>query len=331
MPDINTENLVGMLREKTEEADLQQYLKSTFGGYTKKSVQKYIALLRKQQQATADTFNHNLQSLLEEKESLKGSNEKLTLRLSKVESQYQNLSESMLTYDLENKEISMQDIISLKGKTTALEDEGKKKDSKIRELEKEIERQQYAMQQKNKELQKSEQEMQIQKELLLTEKRETGRQRDLVSQLSGTVEEYQSELNYLKEIVSEGKTAELNQRINELLANIATQEKIIAHKNNELEENRNNIQTLHDENDSLNQNIQSLSATIEKVIDQNAKMAALNKALSAKLAETNQQVVSLIREKSDVLVEKLTLSRKLDEVKTKLSLTELEGKKTNKT
>ena len=43
------DNLVEMLREKTEEADLNSILKSTLGGYSRKSVQEYITILRQQQ------------------------------------------------------------------------------------------------------------------------------------------------------------------------------------------------------------------------------------------------------------------------------------------
>ncbi|NLJ31882.1 MAG: hypothetical protein GX424_09840 [Clostridiales bacterium] len=330
MPDFNTDNLVGMLREKTEEADLQQYLKSTFGGYTKNSVREYITILRKQQQATVDTFNSNLQALLEEKETLKASNEKLASRLTKVESQYQNLTEGMLMYNLENKEFSVQDIISLKNKISALESSEKAKDGKIRELNKELERQRYAMQEQGKELQQSKQETRAQKELLVEEKAKTCKQRDLVSQLSGTVEESRNEIKYLREIVSEGKVAELNKRIDELLVNASTQENIIAQRNKELEEKEKSIQTFHSENESLSQNIQSLSATVDKVLAQNVKMAALNKALAARLEETNKQIVSLIREKSDVTVEKMILGKKLDEAGQKISLLELDAKRANK-
>ena len=40
-------NIVEMIRDKSEEADLNQLLKSSFGGYTKKSVQEYLSRVRK--------------------------------------------------------------------------------------------------------------------------------------------------------------------------------------------------------------------------------------------------------------------------------------------
>ena len=88
-------NIVDMIRDKSEEADLNQLLKGSFGGYTKKSVQEYLSIIRKQQQTTKDTFQKNLQTLFEEKESLRKSNESLIARNNKLSAEYDNLSESL--------------------------------------------------------------------------------------------------------------------------------------------------------------------------------------------------------------------------------------------
>ncbi len=330
MPDINEKNIVDMLREKTEEADLEQLLKSTIGGYTKKSVMQYFAALKKQQQATTETFNHNLQTLYEEKKSLQSNNEILRSKLTKAETGLENLSEAMATYKLEDKVYSVQDIIALKSKIVALESEIKKMSGANHELEKKIERLNVTISEKDKELEKSGQETQIQRELLVTEKSETRKQRDLVLELSGTVEEFRDEIKYLKGIVTEGKTAELNARIDELLASTSTQGEIIARRNLELAEKEKAMETLREENEALKQSMTHLSQSLNQMMLQNEKLVSSNRAITSKLEETYKNTIELINEKSEVTVEKLILGRKLDEAKLRLSSLEMETRRLSK-
>ena len=64
------DNLVKMLREKTEEADLDTILKTTFGGYSRKSVQEYISMMRQQQYDLQQSFAEELQMSQTERERL---------------------------------------------------------------------------------------------------------------------------------------------------------------------------------------------------------------------------------------------------------------------
>ena len=65
-----SDNLVKSLREKTEEADLDTILKTTLGGYTRKSVREYISLLRRQQYDMQQSFSQELQLSQTERERL---------------------------------------------------------------------------------------------------------------------------------------------------------------------------------------------------------------------------------------------------------------------
>ena len=65
-----SDNLVKSLREKTEEADLDTILKTTLGGYTRKSVREYISLLRRQQYDVQQSFSQELQLSQTERERL---------------------------------------------------------------------------------------------------------------------------------------------------------------------------------------------------------------------------------------------------------------------
>ncbi len=66
------DNLVEMLREKTEEANLDTILKTTFGGYSRKSVQEYIAMLRRHQNDMQQSFAEQLELAQADRERLAG-------------------------------------------------------------------------------------------------------------------------------------------------------------------------------------------------------------------------------------------------------------------
>ena len=65
-----SDNLVKTLREKTEEANLDTILKTTLGGYSRKSVQEYISMLRKQLYDLQQAFSQELQQSQAERERL---------------------------------------------------------------------------------------------------------------------------------------------------------------------------------------------------------------------------------------------------------------------
>lgn len=65
-----SDNLIKNLREKTEEADLDTILKTTLGGYTRKSVREYLSMLRQQQYDLQQSFAEELQLVQTERERL---------------------------------------------------------------------------------------------------------------------------------------------------------------------------------------------------------------------------------------------------------------------
>ena len=65
-----SDNLVKDLREKTEEADLDSILKVSLGGYNRKLVREYIAMMRQQQYDMQQSFAEELQLAQTEREAL---------------------------------------------------------------------------------------------------------------------------------------------------------------------------------------------------------------------------------------------------------------------
>lgn len=324
MPEINSEsNIVEALRSKTEETDMNQYLKKTLGGYTKSSVLEYLGILRKQQQAMSDTFSRNQQILFEEKESLKKDNEALKLRLMQIEAENKNLSESMRCSELGGKEVSPSDIMALKNHAFALEEELNKSKINRSQLENEINQLRNIIKECSVKLEEAKQEKLGIKEMLKTGMLESKKLRHMVAQLSGKVEEKETEIKYLNSLIYEGKIEELTTRINELTTQLAAETDVIEKCNNEIALKAQNIETLTHDNETLTHNLAILAKTLEELSDQNEKLVHANRAISEELESEYKKSIALIKEKSNVTVDRLAAIKKLNESTSKLALLEL--------
>ena len=327
MPEINSEsNIVEALRSKTEETDMNQYLKKTLGGYTKSSVLEYLGILRKQQQAMSDTFSRNQQLLFEEKENLKKDNEALKLRIMQFEAENKNLSESMRCSELGEKEVSPSDIMVLKNHAFALEEELNKSKINSSQLENQINHLKDIIKECAIKLEQAQQEKLGLKEMLKTGMQESKKLRHMVAQLSGNIEEKETEIKYLNSLIYEGKIEELTAKINELTTQLGAETDIIERCNDEIALKAQNIETLTEENKTITYNLSILTKTLEDLSDQNEKLVHANKAISEELENEYKKSIALIKEKSSVTVDKLTAIKKLNESASKIALLELKLK-----
>ncbi len=323
-------NVIEMLRDKTEEADLSQYLKSTVGGYTKKSVLEYLNVLRKQQQKSKETFATNLQTLFNEKESIKKNNDALLTRINKIEAEYQNLSESMRSIKLDDSEFSAQDLISLKSNITTLEEELKITNGNKHTLDKKIIELKNDIENLTVRLEQSRQETEAQKEMLRAEKIESKSQRDVVSDISRQLEEERNEVKYLKGIMSEGKVAQLNSKIVELTEELMKQTEVIDKYNSDRILKEETITNLTNEIEVLKQRISSLYQSTENMNSHNDKLLLANENLTNLLEEEYKKSIALINEKSNITIEKLIAQKKLSDALSRISLLELQVEKYKK-
>ncbi len=325
MQEMNNENnIVETLRLKTEEADIKQYLRSTLGGYTKNSVMDYLNILRKQQQAMADTFSHNQQVLFEEKENLKKVNEALKLQINRVGSEYQDLSQSLRINKLG--EDGSSDVEALKNNIAALEVELHKADIEKSRLEKQREQQKTLIHDLSLKLEQSAQEKQSMEEMLKAEMLKTKDHAASVSKLSSTIEEKDDEIKFLKTLIADGELANLNAKINDLTEQLALQVEVISNCNNENSLKFATIELLTRENDTIKQIAADLSKNLEDLNSRNDNFLAANKALTDQLETEYKRSIDLIKERSAMAMDKLTAIRKLDEANSKILLMELELK-----
>lgn len=318
MKDNNKINVIEMLRDKTEEADLEHLLKSKFGGYTKQSVKEYFSAIKKQQQTTKDTFAKNLQTLFEEKESLRKNNESLITRYNKLLAEHDNLSESLKNIKINNSEISAQDIFSFKANIVSLESELKKSQDEKRLLEKTNNQLNHNIQEMTNRLNHANEETRSQQEMLIAERRESQKQRDMIVDLSRQIDEDKSEIKYLKSTLSEGRYAELSSKVDELNEQLVTQTEVISKLNLQCKLKDNTINTLNNEVVTLKQRLDMMVQTMQKVDLQNDKLIVANDLLKEQLQEEYNKFIDIINEKADVSIERLIAQKKLYNAESKI-------------
>ncbi|WP_156900534.1 hypothetical protein [Anaerovorax odorimutans] len=327
---IDDISVIETLRTKTEEIDMDQYLKRKLGGYTKQSVLEYLNVLRKQQQTTTDTFYQNLQTIYNEKETIKNNNETLQNRLNKIESEYKNLIESIKTIKLENSDLSPQDIIALKSTNAANEEELKKSNIEKVSLENKIKHLKNSINDLNEKLKQCEHEISASKEIIIKEKQESKELRNKISELSTVIEDNHNEINYLKSLQSEGQIAELTLQVNSLTNQLITQTEVMSNLNSEVNIKEKTITTLTSETELQKQMINDLNKTIEELQKQNDKLLLTNTTFSKQLQDNFSKTIDLINEKSDITIDKISAYRKLDEANSKIAVLEMKIQKSNK-
>lgn len=298
-------NFVEELRLKTEESDLDQQLKTRFGGYTKQSVLDYLNNLRKNQQMTADTFKLNLQTLYNEKETLLKNYEALQQKFERIASENQELKSRH--GELEAQFIQQQtEMTDIKERFEPLDEENRRLTSQL-----EVVRQEAA----------------AAKEMLTAQTGDVRRLEDQLAEMNRELEAKEDEILYFKAIEAEGEKAALSAKISELTEQMAAQTEILGKLNSQMAFKEQAIGVLNESNESQKQKILELIKSLEAGQLQNEKLAIANEVLSKQMQEEYEKNLALIRSKSDLVVERLVVQRKLDEANSRIAMLELENKK----
>lgn len=326
MIENNDKKVIELLRDKTDETDFNNVLKKSFGGYTKQSVQEYMAIVRKQQQQTKETFSRNLQTLFEEKETMRNNYETLLARHNKLAVEYDNLAESLKHIQVDDA-VSIKDVMSLKSNIVSLEEEVKVTKREKQSLEREIDHLNNEISNLTKKLEHSKQETEAHKEMLKAERAETKKQRDMVADISKQLEDEKREVKYLKSTVAEGKLAELNSKVDELTAQLMTQTNVIKQLNAQIDLKDKTINTLNDEIAVLKQKFGNVVESLKNANLQNDKLIIANELLRTQLEEEYKKTIGLINEKADVVMDRLIAQKKLSEAESKKASLELQLEK----
>ena len=313
--------VVDFLRDRAEE-NLDDVLKSSMGGYTKKSVQDYITQLRRQQQAAGKRFNEDMKSVLAEKETLKEELKRMKVRLSKKEAQYRALSESLQEYRQADESENVENVVELKRQLAKQADTISTLETEKQLLEQKQEQAEQCLEEVKKELDKSVQEHRLTKDILHEEKRKGMRTLKQVQDLSSQMTIAQNELGFLREQTSEGAVGKLKETIQDLQNELKIQQEILEQRKNELEVKEQQIQSNVQQSEMkeiqvkmLEEKAEKLQQTVELVTVQNQKLEAYQQELLLKLQEVFQNNLEILHEKSELHLENLRLSKKMDDMK----------------
>ena len=225
----------------------------------------------------------------------------------------------MLAFQLEDKEYTLKDILDLKNKAIALEEEGKRQKNEQVLLEKKMDQVEFTNHDLAAKLELANKELQSQKSTVMMEKREAQRQRDLVSELTSKLEAERDENQYLLSQMSEGELAKLSARIKELTEELTTQSQIITRMDQEIAVKDKNIASLHAELEDQKEKIHRLTNAIDESNMQHDKIAGENKTLIEQLEAEYRKSISLIKERSDISVERLSADQRLTEAKARIA------------
>jgi len=308
-------DIIEHLRGKTEEVNLEQYLKKSFGGYTKQSVLSYLAILRKQEQLTATNFYRNFQKLHEEKETLKKGNETISIRLTKVESDYNNLLKSIRDVESEHNDYSLEDIIDLKSNLAALEAKLEHNQQELLMLNNKVEQQNILNEDLTEKLEQSNQELAAQKQLLASERLETKKQRDMALEFYNRLELERDNNEFLKKQIATSDAIQLEKKIEELIEEISILNEVNKKLLNENERKDDYIEKLIKQFKFYSEGNFKITKTIEQLKEQDEKHAAENQMLADHLKHQIRQyskAVEMTDECSEIMKEKKILIQILD-------------------
>ena len=305
-------NVVDILRDKNDEADLDRLRKPQMGGYTKKSDQDYVAQLKRQQQKSAETFNRDMQSLLDEKEQLLSENSKLKTKLTKAVTDYKTLSDNVASVKAGESALSVEDILKLRNHVRVLEKDKQDALTQVKQHERTLEQKQHVIGEKNRQIDQYKQESAMYQGMLAAARTEAEDLRSQISAQATQIEQFQGEVNFLKAMVNDGNVAKLNGRIDELTVQMEQLNAELAKRVQELQASMEQVAVLKGQQEVSRQVNDNLRASLEQAVAQNEKMEAANAALNQELERQMKESLQMLRAQSDLKVENAILTRKLD-------------------
>lgn len=320
---IDAENIVVQLRERTEEANMHEYLKSAFGGYTKKSVNEYFSTLRKQQLAMQESFKRNLEEVLLEKETLRNDYDCILISYNELSLKYDNLAESIKSVEFQENEYSFDEFLSLKKTIAVLEEELKKTIKEKENLIAVIDKQKRDTAKLYEKLEQSAKEKEAQNQLILSEKMNSKKLRDEIISISNKLDEEKKEVKYLKYTLSEEKYTELNSQIVHLTEQLTALTEVSKTQNEENLLKDKTISSLNEEIYLLKERLNTTQQTEQLLNLQNNKLLLANEELKNTLQHEYKKLIDSINEKSDLKIEKLMAQQNLREAELKLSSIEI--------
>lgn len=310
-----SENLLDMLREKSEEGDLNSILKPCIGGYTKKSVQEYLAFVRKQQQSLKETYTAELHRLQKEKDELQEQTDSLREQVEGMEEAYQAKLEAQVAEETAHWE---QEVASLEKDMDEAVTRIKSDEEKIQDLSERL----AAQKQKTEQVRQSAATCHV---MLDTANSKITELTNQVSSQARDIERLREVERSLRAELAEEKLAQLNAQIQELIGNTQQLRQEIAIRDRELENRARRLETLTRQEQEHHRALEKLQSDLQEQREHNEWMDSENSELGRRLQAQMEQSIQAVRENSRLKTANAILQRKLETQQLKWHADSLSG------
>lgn len=310
-----SDNILDMLREKSEEGDLNSILKPYIGGYTKKSVQEYLAFVRKQQQSLKETYTAELQRLQDEKSGLQTQAAALKEQVLGMEAEYEAKLEARVA----------EQSAHWQAENAALEKDMDEAVTRIKSDEEKIQRYEADLAAQK---QKTEQVKQSAATCRVMLDTANGKITQLTNQVSSQAEEIARlrEIEQsLREALAEDKVSQLNAQVQELISDTEQLREEIAIRDRELENRARRLETLTRQEQNHHRALEKLESELQAQREQNEWMDSENGELGRRLQAQMEQSIQTTRENSRLKTANAILQRKWEAAQLKRQLQDLSG------
>ena len=305
-----SDTMVTMLREKTEEGDLNSILKTSFGGYTKRSVMEYLAFVRKQQQNLKDGYAQEVELLLSERGEMQGEIDAMKEREAGAE---EAVAERLRAQEEQ-----------LRGEYAALEKDMDEALTSIKNDAVQIKRLQEALTAAQLQAEQAKQEVTTRTVMLDTANEKINTLWEQNAQQSEEIGHLQETEQSLREALAEDTAGELHERISELMADVELLHSEIAIRDKELENRGARLETLTQQEQSNHAAMEAQTEALQKQQESNEKLEAETAELGRRLQEQMEQSIALSRENSRLKASNAIIQRRLDTQLAKAQLAALE-------
>lgn len=310
-----SDNILDMLREKSEEGDLNSILKPYIGGYTKKSVQEYLAFVRKQQQSLKETYAAELQRLQDEKSGLQTRAASLKEQVLGMEAEYETKLEAQVA----------EQTAHWQAEVAALEKDMDEAVTRIKSDEEKIQRYEAELAAQKQKTEQVKQSVATCRVMLDTA---NGKISELTGQISAQAEEIarlQEVEQSLREALAEDKVSQLNAQVQELISDTEQLREEIAIRDRELENRARRLETLTRQEQNHHRDLEKLQSDLQAQREQNEWMDSENGELGRRLQAQMEQSIQTTRENSRLKTANAILQRKLDAAQLKWQLQDFSG------
>lgn len=293
-----SENVVDILREKTGEGDLDSILKSSIGGYTKRSVMEYLAFVKKQQQNLREAYTAEIERIQGEKDEL----------LSEVNALQEREAHAEEAFRVRAEEEKAQ----LREEYAALEKDMDEALTRIKEDELKLNRSADELAAEQLKTAQVRQEVDTREAQLNTANRTISELEARISAKNQELADQQETARVLRESLAEDISGQLRDQIQTLMQSVEQLQKEIGLRDQELENRTKRIELLTGQERSNHAALEELQSRLTRQMEQNEWAESENEGLAEQLRAQMEQSVSISRENARLKAANAILQRRLD-------------------